>query len=75
MPCTIFVQADRADAPAIAPYSKLGTRAEVLHFDIRIWVKEPIEQMLIGDLSIAAEIAAHCGSHLDAAARTAPGSR
>ena len=32
--CTIFVQADRADAPAIALYSKLGTRAEVLHFDI-----------------------------------------
>ena len=31
---TIFVQADRADAPAIALYSKLGTRAEVLHFDI-----------------------------------------
>jgi aminoglycoside 3-N-acetyltransferase I len=34
--CTIFVQADRADAPAIALYSKLGTRAEVLHFDIGI---------------------------------------
>jgi len=33
---TIFVQADRADAPAIALYSKLGTRAQVLHFDIRI---------------------------------------
>ena len=31
--CAIFVQADRADAPAIAVYSKLGTRAEVLHFD------------------------------------------
>jgi aminoglycoside 3-N-acetyltransferase I len=33
---TIFVQADRADAPAIALYSKLGTRAEVLHFDMGI---------------------------------------
>jgi len=33
---TIFVQADRADAPAIALYSKLGTRAEVLQFDIGI---------------------------------------
>jgi len=32
--CAVFVQADRADAPAIALYSKLGTRAEVLHFDI-----------------------------------------
>jgi len=34
--CAIFVQADRADAPAIALYSRLGTRAEVLHFDIGI---------------------------------------
>jgi aminoglycoside 3-N-acetyltransferase I len=34
--CAIFVQADRADAPAIALYSKLGTRAAVLHFDIGI---------------------------------------
>ena len=33
---TIYVQADRADAPAIAFYSKLGTHAEVLHFDIGI---------------------------------------
>ncbi|MFZ2076018.1 MAG: AAC(3)-I family aminoglycoside N-acetyltransferase [Xanthobacteraceae bacterium] len=32
----IFVQADCGDAPAIALYSKLGTRAEVLHFDIKI---------------------------------------
>jgi aminoglycoside 3-N-acetyltransferase I len=30
----IFVQADRGDAPAIAFYSKLGTREDVLHFDI-----------------------------------------
>lgn len=32
----IFVQADRGDAPAIALYSKLGTREDVLHFDIRV---------------------------------------
>jgi aminoglycoside 3-N-acetyltransferase I len=32
----IFVQADRGDAPAIALYSKLGVREEVLHFDIKI---------------------------------------
>lgn len=30
----IFVQADRVDAPAIALYSKLGAREDVLHFDI-----------------------------------------
>lgn len=30
----IFVQADRDDAPAIALYEKLGSREEVLHFDI-----------------------------------------
>lgn len=30
----IFVQADRGDEPAIALYTKLGTREEVLHFDI-----------------------------------------
>ena len=30
----IYVQADLADAPAIALYSKMGIREEVLHFDI-----------------------------------------
>jgi aminoglycoside 3-N-acetyltransferase I len=30
----IFVQADTIDAPAIALYSKLGIREDVLHFDI-----------------------------------------
>jgi aminoglycoside 3-N-acetyltransferase I len=30
----VFVQADRDDSPAIALYDKLGTREEVLHFDI-----------------------------------------
>src|SRR5262245_60172717 len=32
----IFVQADLEDAPAIAFYTKLGTREDVLHFDIAI---------------------------------------
>jgi aminoglycoside 3-N-acetyltransferase I len=30
----IFVQADHGDDPAIALYDKLGTREDVLHFDI-----------------------------------------
>jgi aminoglycoside 3-N-acetyltransferase I len=30
----IFVQADPPDAPAVALYTKLGTREDVLHFDI-----------------------------------------
>jgi aminoglycoside 3-N-acetyltransferase I len=30
----VFVQADLVDAPAIALYSKLGIRSDVLHFDI-----------------------------------------
>ncbi len=30
----VFVQADYVDPPAIALYSKLGTREDVLHFDI-----------------------------------------
>ena len=32
----IFVQADYGDDPAIALYSKLGSREEVLHFDIEM---------------------------------------
>lgn len=32
----IFVQADLGDEPAIALYSKLGRREEVLHFDISV---------------------------------------
>jgi aminoglycoside 3-N-acetyltransferase I len=32
----IFVQADPGDAPAIALYSKLGRREDVLHFDIAV---------------------------------------
>lgn len=32
----VFVQADAGDAPAIALYTKLGTREDVLHFDIPV---------------------------------------
>jgi len=32
----IFVQADIGDEPAIALYTKLGVRGEVLHFDIAV---------------------------------------
>jgi ribosomal protein S18 acetylase RimI-like enzyme len=32
----IFVQADPGDDPAIALYSKLGTREDVLHFDLPV---------------------------------------
>jgi aminoglycoside 3-N-acetyltransferase I len=32
----IFVQADPPDAPAVALYTKLGTREDVLHFDIAV---------------------------------------
>lgn len=32
----IFVQADIGDEPAIALYSKLGVREDVLHFDIAV---------------------------------------
>ena len=31
-----FVQADHGDAPAIALYTKLGVREDVLHFDIAV---------------------------------------
>ncbi|WP_291176292.1 AAC(3)-I family aminoglycoside N-acetyltransferase [Hyphomicrobium sp.] len=32
----IYVQADYGDAPAIALYEKLGTREDVMHFDIGV---------------------------------------
>ncbi|MGD1939392.1 MAG: AAC(3)-I family aminoglycoside N-acetyltransferase [Cyanophyceae cyanobacterium] len=32
----VFVQADQGDEPAIALYSKLGAKEEVLHFDIAV---------------------------------------
>ena len=34
--CVIFVQADPGDEPAIALYTKLGAREDVLHFDIAV---------------------------------------
>jgi aminoglycoside 3-N-acetyltransferase I len=38
----IFVQADHGDEPAIALYTKLGVREDVLHFDIApLRVEEP----------------------------------
>ncbi|HEY9809657.1 MAG TPA: AAC(3)-I family aminoglycoside N-acetyltransferase [Halomicronema sp.] len=38
----IFVQADIEDAPAIALYTKLGTREDVLHFDIAVNVSDEV---------------------------------
>lgn len=32
----IFIQADHGDEPAIALYTKLGTREDVVHFDIPV---------------------------------------
>ncbi|MCG8525787.1 MAG: GNAT family N-acetyltransferase, partial [Opitutales bacterium] len=32
----IFIQADYGDEPAIALYTKLGAREDVLHFDIAV---------------------------------------
>ena len=32
----IFIQADSDDPPAVALYSKLGTREDVVHFDIEV---------------------------------------
>lgn len=37
----IYVQADHGDGPAIALYEKLGTREEVLHFDITVEAPSP----------------------------------
>lgn len=36
----IYVQADYGDEPAIALYTKLGTREDVMHFDIEVAGKE-----------------------------------
>lgn len=38
---TIFVQADPVDLPAVALYEKLGTREDVLHFDIKVGGDRP----------------------------------
>jgi aminoglycoside 3-N-acetyltransferase I len=37
----IFVQADLEDEPAIALYTKLGVREDVLHFDISVSQSTP----------------------------------
>lgn len=37
----IYVQADYGDDPAIALYSKLGTREDVMHFDIPVPARQP----------------------------------
>jgi aminoglycoside 3-N-acetyltransferase I len=37
----VYVQADYGDGPAIGLYEKLGTREEVLHFDIQVVGKAP----------------------------------
>jgi|SRR5699024_107512 len=37
----VFVQADYGDDPAIALYTKLGTREDVLHFDIDVTPRGP----------------------------------
>lgn len=34
--CVIYIQADHGDDPAIALYQSLGTREDVLHFDIPV---------------------------------------
>lgn len=36
----VFVQADHGDTPAIALYTKLGVREDVLHFDIPVPAKD-----------------------------------
>lgn len=41
----IFVQADHGDDPAIALYTKLGVREDVMHFDIDIGKVRPKDRM------------------------------
>jgi aminoglycoside 3-N-acetyltransferase I len=36
VPTCFYVQADQGDNPAIALYTKLGVREDVLHFDIPV---------------------------------------
>ena len=38
----IFVQADRADAPAVSLYERIGRREEVFHYDIEVRQAEPM---------------------------------
>jgi aminoglycoside 3-N-acetyltransferase I len=37
----IYVQADYGDEPAIALYEQLGTREDVMHFDIEVRARKP----------------------------------
>ncbi len=37
----LFVQADYGDEPAIALYTKLGTREDAVHFDIAVAASAP----------------------------------
>lgn len=37
----VFIQAERDDEPAVAVYSKLGTRLEALHFEIAVEQPDP----------------------------------
>lgn len=41
----IFVQADYGDNPAIALYTKLGMREDVMHFDIDVGAKQSKDRM------------------------------
>ena len=43
----IFVQADIGDGPAIALYTKLGTREDVLHFDIAVDGSDRVPTVLL----------------------------
>lgn len=40
----VYVQADYVDEPAVALYTKLGTREEVLHFDLPVLPRKPSGQ-------------------------------
>ncbi|MDF3065156.1 MAG: putative gentamicin 3-acetyltransferase [Polyangiaceae bacterium] len=40
----VYVQADPPDAPAVALYTKLGTREDVYHFDIEVEVEVEVEE-------------------------------
>jgi aminoglycoside 3-N-acetyltransferase I len=37
----VFVQADYGDEPAVALYTKLGRREDVMHFDIALALEQP----------------------------------
>lgn len=37
----LYVQADQGDEPAVALYQKMGTREDVMHFDIPLGTNSP----------------------------------